>query len=216
VEGSHLADRGPTVTVTGRAVLRAEPDEAVLWVTLSALTDAPGAALSDVSERSQALVALLDRLGVEPADRSTTGVTVYEEFEHTKAGRRSLGHRAMSRVSVRVTDPGVIGRLITEATENLAAQIDGPRWLVSPGNPIRLEAARQAAADARRRAQAYAEGVGAQLGRVLRLADPDQHHFAARAAGAMEPMAAAAPMPIEPGESDVAAVVEATFTLEAD
>jgi hypothetical protein len=37
-----LADSGlATVTVTGEAAIRAEPDEAVLWITLSALESAP-------------------------------------------------------------------------------------------------------------------------------------------------------------------------------
>lgn len=62
----------PSVTVRGEAVLRAEPDEAMLWVTLSALEDDPGKALADVSRRSDALVAILDDLGVAAKDRSTT------------------------------------------------------------------------------------------------------------------------------------------------
>lgn len=211
---ADVVDGTPTVTVTGAAVVRAEPDEAVLWISLSALQEAPGPALSDVSARNNALLALLNELRVDKADRSTTGITVYEEFDHTASGRRSLGHRAISRVSVRLTDPGLIGRLIAQATENLAARIDGPRWLISPTNPVRLEAARHAAADSRRKAEAYAEGVGAKLGRLVRLAEPDQH-FAIRAAGGLQPMAAE-PMSIEPGEHEVTAAVHATFTLDLD
>jgi hypothetical protein len=209
---SDVLDGTPTVTVMGGAVVRAEPDEAVLWISLSALQDAPGPALSDVSARSNALVALLNELGVDKADRSTTGITVYEEFDHTASGRRSLGHRAISRVSVRLTDFDLVGRLIAQATENLAARIDGPRWLISPTNPVRLEAARQAAADSRRKAQAYAEGVGAKLGRLIRLVEPDPQ-FVIRAAGGLKPMAAE-PMPVDPGEHEVAAAVHATFTLD--
>jgi uncharacterized protein YggE len=73
---SVIRDAGvATVTVTGEAVIRAEPDEAVLWITLSALETAPGAALADVARRSEALVALLDELQVADADRSTSGIT---------------------------------------------------------------------------------------------------------------------------------------------
>lgn len=45
----------PLVSVVGQAVLRAEPDEAMVVVTLSALDDAPGPALDDVARRSDAL-----------------------------------------------------------------------------------------------------------------------------------------------------------------
>jgi uncharacterized protein YggE len=205
----------PTVTVRGDAIVRSEPDEAMLWITLSALKDAPGLALADVAARSNALVALLDELGVDKADRSTTGTTVYEDFDHTPSGRRSLGHHAISRVSVRLSDPDLIGQLITQATGDLAARIDGPRWQIAPDNPVRLQAAREAAADGRRKAQAYAEGVGAKLGQLIRLAEPDNPHFVARAVGGLRPMAAE-PMPVEPGEHEVTASIHATFALELD
>jgi hypothetical protein len=208
-----LADDIPTVTVRGDAIIRAEPDEAMLWITLSALQDAPGPALSDVSARSNRLVALLDELAVAKADRSTTGITVYEDFDHTQSGRRSLGHRAISRVSVRLTDPDLIGRLIAETTEDLAARIDGPRWQIAPDNPVRLEAARQAAADGQRKAQAYAEGVGAKLGRLIRLTEPNDGHMMIRASSGLRPMSAE-PMPVEPGEHEVAASIQATFALD--
>jgi uncharacterized protein YggE len=63
----------PMVSVVGTAVLRAEPDEAMVVVTLSALKDGPGQALEDVARRSEALVALLDEFGIASSDRSTTG-----------------------------------------------------------------------------------------------------------------------------------------------
>jgi hypothetical protein len=210
---SDPADSAPTVTVRGQASIRAEPDEAVLWITLSALEDAPGPALSDVSARSNTLIALLDEAGVAKADRSTSGVTVYEEFDHTEKGRRSLGHRAVSRVSVRAADPELIGRLIARTTTDLSARIDGPTWLISLDNPVRLEAARQAAADAQRRAQAYAEGVGAGLGRIVRLNEAVDGHVAYGALAVRQSRGES--MPVEPGEHEVAASIQATFELEA-
>jgi hypothetical protein len=201
-----------TVTVRGDAFIRTEPDEAVLWITLRALEPAPGAALSDVSARSRALFALLDEAGVAKSDRWTSGISVSEEFDHATEDRDSLGHRASSRVSARLSDPERIGQLVARTTEELAAQVNGPRWLISLDNPARLEAARQAAADARRKAQAYAEGVGAELGRLVRLSEPGErgeirlHALAARGGHQS--------MPVEPGEQEVVASIEATFTLE--
>lgn len=204
----------PVVAVVGEAVLRAEPDEAMVLVTLSALEDAPGPALADVARRSDALMALLDELSIDRSDRSTTGVSVREEFDHTTEGRRSLGHRAASTVAVRLTDLELIGRLVTRATTELGARVDGPRWQIAADNPVRLEAARQAAADGRRKAQAYAEGVGGQLGGLLRLAEPDSAVFPRRSGPRLQPLSAAAgDLPVESGEQEVTAVIEVTFAL---
>lgn len=201
----------PTVTVRGDGLVRTEPDEAVLWITLTALEDRPGAALKDVSGRSTALVALLNELGVREADRSTTGIAVGEEFEHSV----SLGHRASSGVSVRLTDPELIGKLISRATQDLDARIGGPRWLISLDNPVRLEAARRAAADAGRKAEAYAEGVGAKVGRLIRLTEPGDHAGPARRlAAASRGAPVHDSIPIEPGEHEIAASIQATFALE--
>lgn len=204
------------MTVRGEAVVRAEPDEALLWITLTALEGNPGPALADVSRRSDALVTLLDELGIAKADRSTTGVTVYEEFDHTSSGRRSLGHRAAASIAARLTDPDLLGRLITGATTELHARINGPRWQIAAQNPVRLQAARQASADGRRKAQAFADGAGAKLGRLISLSEPADagHHWVRR--GGLQPLAAAAAesMPIEPGEHEVGAAIDLTFALE--
>jgi uncharacterized protein len=200
------------VSVVGEASLRAEPDEAVMLVTLTALEAAPGPALADVAGRSQALAALLDDLGVPPVDRSTSGVTVREEFDHTNEGRRSLGHRAASTTAVRLTDVELIGRLVTRATTELGGAIEGPDWRIARDNPIRLEVARQAAADGRRRAQAYAEGVGAQLGALVGLAERGTQP-GLRRAGGLRAMAAAPELMIEAGEQEVTATIEVTFAL---
>jgi uncharacterized protein YggE len=203
----------PTIQVRGNAMVRAEPDQALLWITLTARADAPGPALSDVSARSRTLVTMLDELQVPSADRTTTGVTVAEEFEHTPEGRRSLGHCAATQVALRLTDPELIGQLVSRAAGELDARLDGPRWQIAPGNPVRLEAAREAARDAQRKARAYAEGLGVKLGRPLRLTEPEDWHGArafAAAGGGSEHVS------IDPGEHEVFAAIEVTFALDPD
>lgn len=118
---------------------------------------------------------------------------------------------------MRLSDPELIGRLIARATADLAAQVNGPHWLISLTNPVRLEAARRAAADARRKAQAYAEGIGAKVGRPVELSEPNTHvvHRHARAFGASS-AGSIEPIPIEPGEHEVGASIQATFTLDLD
>lgn len=202
----------PTVTVRGEAVIRAEPDEALLWITLSAFEESPGKALGDVAKRSEALVALLDELEVIEADRSTAGVSVREEFDPPTRGGRGLGHRASAKVAVRLADPEVIGRAISRASEELRASVDGPHWYISLANPVRFQAVKQAVIDAKRKARACAEGAGAKLGAAIRICEP----ATARSPGLMRRTAAADPseMPIETEQLEVRAEVDVTFELE--
>jgi uncharacterized protein YggE len=55
---------GPTVSVVGEAGIRTDPDEVVVWITLSAVHESPGPALADVAKRSKSLAALLDELKI--------------------------------------------------------------------------------------------------------------------------------------------------------
>ncbi len=208
-EGPNAA----TVTVSGEAVIRAEPDEALLWISLSAFEESPGKALGDVARRSEGLVALLDELQVVEADRSTAGVSVQEEFDPPIRGARGLGHRATARVAVRHTDPEIIGRAISRASEELRASIDGPHWYISLTNPVRFEAAKHAVIDATRKARACAEGAGARLGPAIRICEPAT---GVRPHGVMLRSAAGdtREMPIETEQLEVRAEVEVTFELD--
>jgi hypothetical protein len=172
----------PTVTVTGEAAIRTEPDEAIVWITLSATETSPGPALADVAGRSEALVQMLDEFGIARQDRSTTGITVSEEFEHTNDGRRSLGHQALASMLVRLADTETIGRLIMRATDELDARIAGPRWRIALGNPVRLEAATRAAEHAKACRARQGEGDGVR-GRYRRASRSVDRHLGARPSG---------------------------------
>ena len=203
-------DDTPTIRVRGTGTGRSEPDEALMWITLTAMADAPGEALSDVAARSNSLSTALDEFGIDKADRTTSGVTVFEEFDHTHEGRKSLGHRATTEVTWRLTDPELIGQLVSRAAGALGARVEGPRWRIAPDNPVRLEAAREAARDAERKARAYAEGVGAQLGRPLRMTEPEHGHVGWVAAA----RASRNRVQVDTGEHEVSASIQVTFALE--
>jgi uncharacterized protein YggE len=208
-------EKRSTVTVVGEAAIRTEPDEAFVWITLSALDPAPGPALEDVAKRSEALALLLDELGIAREARSTTGITVAEDYEHTSQGRRSLGHRAIAGLSVRLTDTNVIGRVVMRASSELEARIAGPSWRVSPTNPAWLEAARSASANARAKAAAYAAGVDARLGRLVALSEPEHPHRLGIAQPMSARAAAGSDMNVEAGEHEVVASIQAIFALES-
>jgi uncharacterized protein YggE len=211
--GGDAAIEHATVTVLGTASVRAEPDEAFVWITIATTGPAAGAALADVASRSEVLVGLLDEFSIPREDRSTSGITVQEEFDHTPEGRRSLGYRAAATMSIRLADSEHIGGIIRRSTEELDARIAGPSWRVSADNPIWLEAASQAATNAREKAAAYAAGLDLVLGALRALAEPDEGPTGGRGVIRAASRSASHDMPVEIGEQEVAAAVKATFEL---
>jgi uncharacterized protein len=203
----------PTVTALGEAVASARPDEGIWTIELSAVQATPDDALQEINGRTGELERLLDELSIPAEQRSTMGVSVREEFDHDRDGKRiHRGYRASNVLTVRLSDPAESGRLIGGAIERAEASVNGPDWIVAADNPARIEAGERAAVAARRKAEAYAEALGLGLGAVREIRDATASRGpVARAFAAAD----VATMHVDPGEIQVAAAVEVTFALES-
>ena len=190
-----------------------KPDEGIWMIELSSLDATPDAALVEVGVRSEQLDRLLDELEVPRDKRSTTGVTVQEEFDYTEGKQTHRGYRAQNLVTVRLEQATVAGRLIQESIARAKANVRGPTWWIAPDNPARVEACRRAAAEAKRKADAYASALGLRLGPVVEVREPATPGELPRP-GVMRTMAASSTVEVDPGELNVGAQVEVTFRLD--
>ena len=146
-----------------------------------------------------------------PSTRSSTTPRAAADRSATEPSRAS------ERACTNCTDKEFVAAHSEGHHGQPGARIDGPRWQIAADNPVRLDAAHEAAADAQRKAQAFAAGVGPKLGRLIRLTEPSTEARMHRTG--LRPMAAAAAagvdhMQIEPGEHEVSASIDATFALE--
>src|SRR4051812_26767095 len=157
----------PTVTVVGYGSATATPRTLVLVLTVDALEPSASAAFETAAERSATIGSVLDRVGVEAADRSTSALQVAEERSWEDNRQVVLGFRARAATTVRIADPSSVAGLLRSATDLAGASVAGPRWEVGADDPARVEACRRAALDGRARAAAYAEALGLRLGPLL-------------------------------------------------
>jgi uncharacterized protein len=161
-----------TVTLRGVGEARTSPDEASVTLTIEAIEQKAAAALAKVAERTQAALELCDSLGIEPAARVTSGASIAEHGEHDREGRwQHRGYRAWNQIVARVREASVVGELIAGAVDR-GAEVSGPAWTIAPDNPARVEACKEAALDARRRAEAYADALGVRVGAIVAVRDP--------------------------------------------
>jgi uncharacterized protein YggE len=200
---------GGTVVVRGHAAVPAEPDQLQVTLTVSAVMGTADGALAEAGRLNAELGRVLDELAIGACDRSQSGLMVREEFERVEGRWARRGYRAANVVAVRMTDPTHVGRLLREAVDRAGVQVDGPRWRCRPEHPARVEACRQAAVDARRKAAAYAAALGLRLGAVLRVDEPGADN-----AGGTRPAPAPTDMRTQAGHLDVESTVEVTFALE--
>ena len=84
---------------------------------------------------------------------------------------RRVGSVASEDIALRIVDVEVLEDLLDRLIGAEPSNLFGPRWTLSDPSAAVRQAQRQAVADARRRAEGYADALGGRLGRLLRLSE---------------------------------------------
>ena len=197
-----------TLTVQGRGVASAPPDEVVVVLVVSAYGDDVAAAYAGAAKRARELERVLDDAGVPEEARRTT--TAFVQDVEELPGREAPGRFfASSRTAVTLARPEPAQQLLLDVVQRAAVAFEGPSLGLSPDNPARLEACARAAEDARRRADAYAAALGLDLGPLVSAAEAGTAGQARVAS--FGPLFDSAPL--HAGAVDVTAVLDVTYEL---
>jgi len=209
---------GPTITVEAEGKVAAVPDLAMLTVEVETRAPQAEAAAQENSRRAEALLqALKQALG--PGDQvKTLGYRLSPVYApKVKSGPLEItGYQAVHRLQVKVQGPARLGAVIDLALKNGASGINGPFWEHSRAEELQRQAAVAALERARRLAEALAQSQGLKIKgvetistgiRFLPLQGP-------REAMRLASGASAPATPIEVGEEEIKASVQAVFLVE--
>ena len=125
-------------------------------------------------DRTGAVNALTNLIGkVEPAlDRSGVQVRQRQLYVHDVwDGKRRSGAQATQTYILRITDLTALDDLVADLVVTEPASLNGPFWELADQEEATHQAQRDAVANARHRAEGYAEALNARLGALLRLSD---------------------------------------------
>jgi uncharacterized protein YggE len=157
-----------TITMTGHGEIKAVPDTATVnaGVTTNALTAA--AALSANTTRMNQVFDALKKLGVADRNIQTTGFSVSPQYTNGDSNnpRRLTGYQVNNEVSVRLEDVTRVGATLDTLVGAGANQMNSIGFDIANPAPLLEKARTQAVADARARAQTYAQAAGVTLGPI--------------------------------------------------
>jgi uncharacterized protein len=201
-----------TITMTGHGEIKAVPD--IATVNAGVATDAPtaAAALSANNMRMNQLFAALKKLGIPDRDIQTSGFSVSPQYNNgdNNNPRHLTGYQVNNEVTVRLDGVSRTGAALDTLAGAGANQMNGIGFDIANPAPLLEKARIQAIADARARAQTYAQAAGVALGPILSI----------REGGGEAPprpmyrvMALAAPTPVAPGEQSVTADVTVVWEI---
>ena len=217
---AHADDSAPCarhVTVTGQASSAQAPDFAEIAVGIEAKGANPAAALDAASKAVAGISAIAREAGLSPAEIGTSAVSLQAATRPVNrpggVTEEPDGYVATNVVRLRLGDMARLGDLLRRTLESGANRIDGITFGLRDPEGTRAALQVAAAKDARTRAAALAEAVGAKLGGLCTLTALDNGP-APYAMRAMAAPAKARPVPIEAGTIESAASVQATFALD--
>lgn len=219
-----VPDSQPVISVRGEAQLEAEPEIAVVSVTVQARDRDRRTVLDRLVARNKQVLDLAAGYG-DAVEKTESGpASAYPELKKGDSERVS---RYSGQASVRLTvrDFTVLGELVARLATLELASVAGPWWSLRPDSAVYRQVRIAAAQDATLRAREYAEAFGGRLGELIEAADtgllssqaaaqPQRgpHMFAAAALRG-GPVQEEPSLDLEPVRQTVSAQVEARFTM---
>lgn len=204
------------ITVIGEAKASVVPDIAMIQggVTTQGKT-AKEASAANAKEMT-AVVDALKAAGIAERDIQTTRLSIYPQQDPNKAGKaRIIGFQASNQVSVKLRDIDKISDALDRMITAGANEISGVSFAVSDSSKALDAARKEAVADARRKAEIYAQAADVRLGRAVLIQEGSTPVLFRPRMMAMRADAAAPAMapPVSPGEETLRLSVSISFEL---
>ena len=204
------------VEVTGEASVSVTPDFARVTLGVTTTGRDANAAMAANAKSVSSVIAAIKAEGVAAADIQTSSLSVSPQLSNPASagsGAQTItGYVVSDMVTVTARDLSRLGALLDRAVNAGANAMYGVAY--GENNPSALidQARPLAVADARRKAEIYAQAGGARIGRLMTLTEQSAPS-PVRFARAYAQSAAAVATPIEPGEDRLTITITAQFEL---
>jgi uncharacterized protein YggE len=210
------------VAVTGTSVARVQPDTVVWHVNIRRMNKELAKAQSECDEGVKKVLALRTELKLKPEEAQTGYLSVQKIYDRDQAGNQtSFRHFQVERsITLRQRDASrfdaVLAGLIAASDVEVSYSLESSEY-----HDLRAKTRLEAVKAARKKATEMTELLGGKLGRVLRIAEPQESwgsslysnsNSAFSAQRAAEPDQA--PGTFAPGAIEVKVSIEVAFEIE--
>ncbi len=213
VAASSAAHSRRKIVVTGHGKMNVKPDIAYVALGVTSEKQTAAEAMEANNAAMSQLFELLGKLGIEENDVQTTGFSISPQYHYPKNQPRQLtGYVATNQIRVKVRKLQDTGRVVDRLVKQGANQVNSISFGVSDRDAHLDAARREAVANARHKAELYAQAANVPLGSLINLTEssgsrpPVQPFFA----GAMKKEQA---VPIAPGEQELTVTVTAEYAI---
>ncbi len=214
-----------SMQITGHGEITATPDTAYVTSGVTSQGTTAKEALDANNADMAKLIETLKAAGIDSKDIQTSGFSVSPNYVYSDARDANgyqlppkiVGYTVYNGVTVVVRDLATLGGVLDQAVTVGANQISGVTFAVDDPKELYNEARKLAFADAREKAELYAEAAGVELGALALISEltgynqpPQPYMLKAEAVSADRAM-----VPVEVGQVSFSIDVNVSWDLEA-
>lgn len=220
-----LTETQNTITVSDTGTIYAKPDLAL--TTLSVISEAKtvAEAMSDNTEKMNAIVGSVKGKGVEDKDLKTTNFNIYPRYEYENKdcsmyycppGKRVLaGYTVSQSLEVKMRDMEKIGEIIEGATVAGANEVGDLQFTIDKQDELKAQAREEAIEKAKAKAKELAKVLGIKLVRINSFNESSvlPYYFGVKEAVGMGGATVPATPQIETGENKIEVTISITYEI---
>lgn len=212
---SATADQNKIV-MSGTSDVTGVPDQLSFHVSVRNTSSDVSTALGNTGNAMHRVLAALNKVGIDRKDTQSTGLSIHPEYSYSNGTRVLVGYQASQSMTVLVRSLPDAGSAIAAAVGagGNAVQVGNVQLKIGDMDALLSKARADAVADAKAKAQDYADAAGTSLGDVISV-----HEVATGGGGrlifarAQADYAALGSVPIRPGRSTLKVTVSITWAL---
>jgi len=160
------------LSVTGEGKVDIVPNTATVdigvRVNKAATVDA---AQSQINETNNAIIAAMQKLGIEKQNIKTSNYSIYPSYDYTSGRDEITGYDGNVTLSIKTKKVDQVSQVIAAATEAGANEIQNTRFEVEDPATYRAEARTKAIENAKEEAKKLAGDLGIKLGKVVNIVE---------------------------------------------
>ncbi len=201
-------------SVVGEGKVEVVPDTATVEAGISVQGVATAQKAQDMlDEVNNKLIAAMKALDIEKKDITTSNYSIIPNYQYFPTGNKIDGYNGSASVSIKVRKIPLLTKVITEATNAGANNIQGSRFNIENPEKYREQARDKAIENAKTQAKKLAKDLGISLGKIINISESSQGNVYPVYGKAMmaAPDAGGGGPQIEPGTQTVTSTVTLYF-----
>jgi hypothetical protein len=203
------------ISVIGTGKVSSAPDMAT--ITTGVISEAAEAseALSANNEAVERIMEVLKEFHIAPKDMQTSNFNVSPIYHHDRRGtsqQQITGYHVSNQLRVQVHNLPELGKVLDALVRAGSNQMSGVTFGFDDPEGLLQNARNRAMADARSRAELYAQAAGVRVGEVLQISELEAR-FPVASPRRMAMDAATEAVPVATGEQEVYATITVVYEL---